>query len=656
MGYLDFPRIHFTGGFQTSPSTINNAPLNYKRATAADVEPWDMDSWWNAYGNGVFDFSNCAVSSAQSAFDTEDTTIVGQQVVAAYTSSPPKIADLDPMQQNVSELWGLTVQVGLSHQTGKLVGNFSPVAFSNIWAAADGAKYRAAAGAAIYQSTLTNVSVVPGNSKVLQKLQESLAGADDCLSIRLQVRAYNGTDTSYDLTSQNLAKLRQTSLKPLPDDVWNNLSTISKYQQGVQAGTANKDGLIIATLYLNYLLQRWLGQAAAQQWGDTIRAATRQSQPPVISTQFTYGKLIGTIGPTRPQEPRFFSAKRMFAPVNASTANFAAFQVEKGVLSIDLSNALQTQNPADGPLQSYGKLKVGYADGTALVNGDVPYTDFAAFLKTAGIIDLKVDAADAKKVLETPLALYSNLTNPATVPSAVIKENAAGLWMRADQFVFRMNPGVAVSDPHLSSDKATIDVFVSRFGTAPKDESVRVRMHLMTPQESLTYTNNTVGTGGTPGLDEVKMGVPDKALTFAQTVAVKNGRARFDLTATNPGNPRSFLDGQIYFLTYTFDPPVPGYVQGPDDVISLLVFENKVVSVTPTWANTIGEILSQYGRLYLIMSRFGLADHEQVKLNHEQIAAVLKRPLNDPFHMPVTRDLSESRRQLILKWMQSGMP
>jgi hypothetical protein len=30
--------------------------------------------------------------------------------------------------------------------------------------------------------------------------------------------------------------------------------------------------------------------------------------------------------------------------------------------------------------------------------------------------------------------------------------------------------------------------------------------------------------------------------------------------------------------------------------------------------------------------------------------------MDDPFHMPVTRDLSKSRRALILKWMKSGMP
>ena len=99
-----------------------------------------------------------------------------------------------------------------------------------------------------------------------------------------------------------------------------------------------------------------------------------------------------------------------------------------------------------------------------------------------------------------------------------------------------------------------------------------------------------------------------------------------------------------------------GYIQCPDDLVSVLVFEHKVLSQPPTWENSIGAILGQYGRLYPIMSRFGLTSHEEVKTNHAQIAAVLKRPLNDAFHMPVTRDLSESRRQLVLRWMENGMP
>jgi hypothetical protein len=89
--------------------------------------------------------------------------------------------------------------------------------------------------------------------------------------------------------------------------------------------------------------------------------------------------------------------------------------------------------------------------------------------------------------------------------------------------------------------------------------------------------------------------------------------------------------------------------------VSVLVFDD-VNQDKPTWDNSIGAILGQYGRLYPIMWRFGLDSHDSVKQNAEQIKVVLERSMDDPFHMPVTRDLSKSRRALILKWMESGMP
>ncbi|MDH5670684.1 MAG: hypothetical protein OEZ06_00950 [Myxococcales bacterium] len=649
MSYLDFPRIHFTGGFQAAPSTVNNAPLNYKEAIAPGVQPWDLDSWWNAYGNGVFNLNQCAVSSAQLAIGSNDSTLVGQEVFAAFTSSPPKIADLDPMQQNVSEWWGLTLQVGLGGSGGKLVGNFAPIAFNNIWAAADGAKYGSAAGAGVYQSTLTNAQIQAGNSPVLERLAET-ARAGSALSVRIQVRAYNGRDSSYDLTSASLQKLRGGPLAPLPDDVWTQLQTISKYEQGAPATTP--PGVIVATQFLHFLLQRWLGQAAAAQWGELIGSSTKiESSESPVGTAFTYGKLVGTIGPAATDEPRFFAAKRMMAPTAAGKTNFAPFQLAGDVLSVDLSNALQTDNPATGPITDYGQLGVYFADGSEASTAQLPYGDYAAFLEAGGIVDLQLQPAAAKKAADTALYIAER---GSTTP--LLAENDAGLWMRADQFVFRMNPGTTPSDPHLSGNSATLEIPVRKFGAVPPDGSLRVKLTMLTPEQSYTYTNSTIGTGGTPGLDAVPMGTPATALSFEQSVPVHKGIARFTLEATDPGNPREFIDGQIYFLRYVFEPPVSGYQQGADDLVSVLVFQNTVVQGEPTWANSIGEILGQYGRLYPIMARFGLTSHEQVKVNAEQIADVLERAYADPFHMPVTRDLSESRRQLILKWMASGMP
>jgi hypothetical protein len=657
MSYLDFPRIHFTGGFQAAPSTVNNAPHNYERALDAKTQPWDLDTWWNAYGNAFFDLEGCTVSAVQSSVGQSGDTLVGQPVCAAYTSSPPKIVDLDPVQQNVSEWWGFTLQVGTGGAAGSLTGSFAPIAFNNIWVEAS-ASFGGASGAGVYQSSLTDVTIQPGNSAVLAKLQQSL-GTTNRLSARIHLRAYNASDVVYDLTPDNLATLRTGKLSALPGDVWANLQTISKYQQGAPANTPR--GQIVATLFLNHLMQRWLGERAANAWGALIRTATAMPYAAPVNTLFTHGKLVGTIGPSLPREPMHWCGKRMLAPVPPlppapnATANFAQFQIEGGVLSIDLLNALRTQDPVVGPLQNQGTLSVGYSANEPLDGGSIPL-DYPTFLATGGLFDLQLSSADAKKAQSTALGVYWTPSSPAApTPTALTVENPAGWWMRADQFVFRMNPGAVTNDTGGAIDTAQLQVGVRQFGAAPADGTVTVSLTMMTPEASYEYTNSTIGTGGTPGLENVPIGVPRNRLFFAATAPVQAGVATFTLTALPPCNPRKFIDGQIYFLQYAFDPPVANYQQGPDDLVSVLVFDD-VNQDKPTWDNSIGAILGQYGRLYPIMWRFGLDSHDSVKQNAEQIKVVLERSMDDPFHMPVTRDLSKSRRALILKWMESGMP
>ena len=662
MSYLDFPRIHFTGRFQAAVSTVNNAPLNYKKAIKPGFQPWDVDTWWSAYGNGVFDLNGCTVSAVQRAGSLQPVQddICNQQVFAGNPSGRPKLVDLDPMQQNVSEIWALTVQIGLGGTNGKLTGNFEHIAFNNIWFAADPNTFGSRSGAGVYQSTLTGVKIDPGNSKVLQDLS-----VYDRLSIRLQLTDTHNGNYSYDLTPENLETLGNTTLQDLKDGdptAWANLQNISNYIQGPPQKTAA--GIIITTGFIDHLLQRWLGESAANQWRDQILDATRQPVAPGSDPlDFSYGRLMGTVGP--PSDPNYITAKRMFTPrvsTNPPNVNFAPFQLEGNVLSVDLSNALQAANPTKGPYIDYQSLEVGTYDGdtfTALKdsqggNVTVPYQDFDSFVQQGSIFDVELDADSASTAAGTELALasvqQSAVTQTSSAPTKLLAENPGGLWMRADQFVFRMNPTS-------SAVQADVNVYVTRFGVAPDNsEGLQVTLSLLSEQDSYTYTNSTVGTGGTPGLTDFPLASPASALTGWDTPAtVVDGVATFSLSATDPGNPRKEIDGQVYFLRYSSPDAESGYEQGADDLVSVLVFD-YVTQDNPTWDNSVGDILSQYGRLYPIMWRFGLDDYESVKVNSAQIRRVLERDMNDPLHMPVTRDLSDSRRAVILQWMDNGMP
>jgi hypothetical protein len=96
--------------------------------------------------------------------------------------------------------------------------------------------------------------------------------------------------------------------------------------------------------------------------------------------------------------------------------------------------------------------------------------------------------------------------------------------------------------------------------------------------------------------------------------------------------------------------------------ISVLAFSKKEVPDTPTWYRDVQKIFTQYGNLYPIMGRYvvDLRDYDAVvqRLNVHGLAFSL--PIEDPNHMPVTRDLGAGDRATILKWLATkganGLP
>jgi hypothetical protein len=64
-------------------------------------------------------------------------------------------------------------------------------------------------------------------------------------------------------------------------------------------------------------------------------------------------------------------------------------------------------------------------------------------------------------------------------------------------------------------------------------------------------------------------------------------------------------------------------------------------------------VFAQFGNLYPVMSRrlIDLNKYEDVVQSRAVLALSLALPIEDPNHMPVTRDLSESKRRMLLAWL-----
>ncbi len=142
MSYLCLPRLYFFGTFKADPSTLNNTPDNYNPnnqfpPNAGNEIGNNIQLYWNPNGTAAFELS-CAVTKVRYADGSTATTskedsLVGQSLYSLNNSAlhSARVVDLDPMQQNVTELWGLQVGIGTqaaSGDTNSLASTFKPAA------------------------------------------------------------------------------------------------------------------------------------------------------------------------------------------------------------------------------------------------------------------------------------------------------------------------------------------------------------------------------------------------------------------------------------------------------------------------------------------------------------------------------------------------
>jgi hypothetical protein len=387
----------------------------------------------------------------------------------------------------------------------------------------------------------------------------------------------------------------------------------------------------------------------------------------------------------------------------SSICYFAPFQTRQAgsavQVTLNIGNALATDRPGyNDPanrfgvdLTALGNLTLVYFDQsqaqTISLSNAVPFAalpgDSASMAQLmnagAGIITLQVDPAllppgvtvaqANAAILSMPLGL---LGQSASVPRTIwCAENLQGYNLRADQFAFRMNPGVTSGPQQPYGDTTIVRLYATVFGQpAP---NCQIDTWLMSEQDAITYTSNTLGTSGTRGIKNIA--IPQNALTFSDaqlgggttptsggTTVTTNaqGMAELKISASDPGFPRASqnVDGQIYFVRYNFHSPAlkASFTQDANDLISILLFSQQNFPATPSWDNCIQSILPQYAKLYPIMGRFQLNDYDTVVQYQEAIRTVLAKPMEDALHMPVIRDLSIARTQVVLQWFANGAP
>jgi hypothetical protein len=345
---------------------------------------------------------------------------------------------------------------------------------------------------------------------------------------------------------------------------------------------------------------------------------------------FTYGRVVGTIGPALAGEPHHFVPGRQlmtsFAPrgiTPVGDVNFcqAVVDEQRGKVYLDLGNALPTAS-SGGPPADIGTVSVSSRGQPPVSLGTVSYLGQGWYESTAGIVELPVDRALTSEELaalaKAPLAIARS-----GVSAPVVAEDPTGAHVRADSFVFRLDPG----------QSAQVTLYATRFGSP--------------------YAGAAIGVTDDPGGLQGGGSSGDVLQFPTQVTADGNGVASLTVGAGDPGNPRGFIDGQVYAVYPTLAETT---TSNPWDFVSLLVFDTFEYSGAPTW-ELLQPIFQQYANLYPVMSRFlDLSEQPSVSSARDMLLLAFKLDVGDPNSMPVTRDLSTPKRAAVVQWLESLGP
>ena len=170
--------------------------------------------------------------------------------------------------------------------------------------------------------------------------------------------------------------------------------------------------------------------------------------------------------------------------------------------------------------------------------------------------------------------------------------------------------------------------------------------------------------------DGPAVGQPPLPLQHTKSMTDEKGIATFDIKAKDPQNSRDFIDGQLYPFIYSVrddpDKTCRRMCEEPGDSMMLLnslfvilVWDQfKQKGEDPTWLDDVYPIFKQYANLYPVMTYnfVDLGNYYDVVKYKNAINASMMLPMSHPNYMPVTRDLSRSKRDVIQKWLSQQNP
>jgi hypothetical protein len=375
----------------------------------------------------------------------------------------------------------------------------------------------------------------------------------------------------------------------------------------------------------------------------------------------------GAIGPANPSDPRNFVVGRFLripppppqqaaalanvaamksgalmqppphANLPAATYNYAPAIVDthNDRVSIDLGNSLCVTQAGD-PYPGMGTLQASVGGGAVAVPVAATADDYT---QRSWIYDY-FGGGFAAAAATTPLVLLED-------GNQVLVENDNGTYVDLTEWVYRANPedasfDVTVMTLQWGSPVSGIVSLQDASGNGPLQTQAALMLPNSIAPDPPAYVPTNMPFSTTPG-----------GVTYPPSVTTgTDGTVTFKVDVSDPLNPRDGLEGQVYRIAPMWDLDA-----NPDPWIAanILLHSTYPIPDTPQWETDVLPVFAQYMKLYPNMKgRMDLMDEATVKANASMIESLMTLPMTDPSFMPVTRDLSSSRLETILKWLHAN--
>lgn len=370
------------------------------------------------------------------------------------------------------------------------------------------------------------------------------------------------------------------------------------------------------------------------------------------------GRVTGTIGLQGRKSPPFFTLGRMMKSMSSHFQD-TPFYVDqtKGKVFVDFGNSLPINANGSMDTRVVGELLVAVSLNTtpSLTCSDdllwlgLIYNNFHNWYQNSAGVQVFPSigslSPDQMETLNQHPLVVAQVTGTWPVlkcEEIVMAEARDGIDIHPyTEWTFRKNP----------NERAHVQLIATKFGKPLPEVDVKLD----------PCNCDNIFSGGP------KVGEPPLPDVPSQTKTDENGIATFDIEVKDPKNNRSFIDGQLYPFIYSVanqstncdNMCTNDTLKLLNSLIVILAWDSySIKGAEPTWLDDVYPIFKQYANLYPVMTDnfVNLANFYDVLKHRKAIKMSLELPLSHPNHMPVTRDLSTSKRNAIVEWLSKEKP